>query len=388
VTILPQLERDLFDAAREHLPAADAAVQGLDTSDQRDQHRPSRIAGRPRRQGLGATVSIALSIAVAVAVAAVALTALRHGHAPRSPTTAPSRSTSRRELIQTLGILRTPQTKAERDVVVPYFLGGIPENLARRHRPLPNGLRQLQARWGYPNVDRTLIRAVDVPGGKLTIFPLTYQPSTRSPRRTEGLGLQLQVPGSPLEGLTPESVAALRSHGLNLFTYARHRNTGAVVVPDDVAKVTLGPFRVTSRVRVAAALTPTVSSVVHNNVAAFQLNAPTVTSRGGLPGQGAPGMYSTGAHARMTWFGARGNVISRTTIVIAFNFIVRATTRTAPTPKLARRSNAIIKDCLANGQLTHSYTTNQLRQALAVMPAATKKYTNCSNVISRALLRR
>lgn len=55
---------------------------------------------------------------------------------------------------------------------------------------------------------------------------------------------------------------------------------------------------------------------------------------------------------------------------------------------LPPRSNPIIKDCLAHGQLTHSYTTNQLRQALAVMPPATKKYTNCSYLINHALLRR
>lgn len=385
MTILPQLERDLFDAAREHLPAAEAAVQGFDTSDQRDRHRPSRIAGRPRRRGLGATVAIALSIAVAVAVAAVALTALGHGHAPRAPATAPSRSTSRSELVQTLGILRTPQTNAEREIALPYPFAGILENRARRHRPLPNGLRPILARWGYPKFDRPLVRALAILGGKLTIFPLTYRPSMRSARRVEGITLQLQIPGSPGEGLSPESIATLRSQGASLFTYAHHRNTGAVVVPDAVAKVTLGPFRVTSRVRVAPALIPTVTSLVYSNVAAFQLNAPTVTSRGGLPGQGAPGMYSTGAYARMSWFGAHGNVIRRTTILIAFNFIVRANTRTAPTPMLA---SAIFNDCLAHGQLTHSYTTNQLRHALAAMPPAMKEYTNCFNVISRALLRR
>lgn len=53
----------------------------------------------------------------------------------------------------------------------------------------------------------------------------------------------------------------------------------------------------------------------------------------------------------------------------------------------ASAANPVIQDCLHHpGGLTGSYTVAQLRQALAVMPAETKEYTSCSDVINRALL--
>jgi hypothetical protein len=43
-------------------------------------------------------------------------------------------------------------------------------------------------------------------------------------------------------------------------------------------------------------------------------------------------------------------------------------------------------DCNANSRLTQHYTDVQLRQALASMPADTKEYTDCYDVIQRQLL--
>lgn len=43
-------------------------------------------------------------------------------------------------------------------------------------------------------------------------------------------------------------------------------------------------------------------------------------------------------------------------------------------------------DCNANGRLTQHYTPAQLREALATMPADTKEYTDCYDVIQRTLL--
>jgi hypothetical protein len=54
---------------------------------------------------------------------------------------------------------------------------------------------------------------------------------------------------------------------------------------------------------------------------------------------------------------------------------------------LAAGGDAVINDCESNGQLTHHYTVSQLRQALAVMPATVKQYTNCYDVINQALLK-
>lgn len=59
---------------------------------------------------------------------------------------------------------------------------------------------------------------------------------------------------------------------------------------------------------------------------------------------------------------------------------------TAPIPP-SRSRDPILADCLThNNQLTGSYTVAQLRHALSVMPTATKEYTNCPDVINRALL--
>jgi hypothetical protein len=51
----------------------------------------------------------------------------------------------------------------------------------------------------------------------------------------------------------------------------------------------------------------------------------------------------------------------------------------------ARVSKAVV-DCNTNTRLTHTYTEAQLRAALNTMPADIKEYTNCYDVIQRALL--
>src|SRR5579871_2437448 len=45
-----------------------------------------------------------------------------------------------------------------------------------------------------------------------------------------------------------------------------------------------------------------------------------------------------------------------------------------------------ISDCNANDRLTQHYTVPQLRHALAVLPADIKEYTDCYDVLQRALL--
>jgi hypothetical protein len=54
-------------------------------------------------------------------------------------------------------------------------------------------------------------------------------------------------------------------------------------------------------------------------------------------------------------------------------------------PASARVSKAVV-DCNANTRLTQAYTAAQLRAALNTMPAEIKEYTNCYDVIQRALL--
>lgn len=51
-------------------------------------------------------------------------------------------------------------------------------------------------------------------------------------------------------------------------------------------------------------------------------------------------------------------------------------------------SSPVVADCNAHGTLTRQYTAVQLRAALATMPADVKEYTDCYDVIQRALLTR
>ncbi|HEY2317754.1 MAG TPA: hypothetical protein VGH67_05605 [Solirubrobacteraceae bacterium] len=53
---------------------------------------------------------------------------------------------------------------------------------------------------------------------------------------------------------------------------------------------------------------------------------------------------------------------------------------------LAAGGNAIINDCQSTGRLSHNYTLQELRHALAVMPASVKQYTSCYDVISQGIL--
>ncbi len=46
----------------------------------------------------------------------------------------------------------------------------------------------------------------------------------------------------------------------------------------------------------------------------------------------------------------------------------------------------VVGDCVAHGQLTQTYSAGQLKTGLSTMSAAVKEYTNCYDVIQRALL--
>jgi hypothetical protein len=52
----------------------------------------------------------------------------------------------------------------------------------------------------------------------------------------------------------------------------------------------------------------------------------------------------------------------------------------------AASGTAAIADCNSHNQLTHSYSIGELQNALATMPADVSEYTNCKDVINRALL--
>jgi hypothetical protein len=55
-------------------------------------------------------------------------------------------------------------------------------------------------------------------------------------------------------------------------------------------------------------------------------------------------------------------------------------------PALGAGQSPAVADCNAHAQLTRTYTAKQLQNALATMPADIKEYTDCYDVIQRALL--
>jgi hypothetical protein len=69
---------------------------------------------------------------------------------------------------------------------------------------------------------------------------------------------------------------------------------------------------------------------------------------------------------------------------IAAVTVVAAALLAAP-PASARLSRAVA-DCNTNTRLTQTYTEGELRTALNTMPADIKEYTDCYDVIQRALL--
>ena len=287
---------------------------------------------------LGTILVPLLSILVAVTVGAIALTAGGAGPGAAPVSRPSSVASSRTELLLTLGALRTPQSAADRRALRSGGFQGLQTGpIAARLMKNPQYRRMLRAQ-GYPRIDQPLVRTVRLAsGGALTLVPMTFQPTTAHIHgldrpvtftlhgpRIEGLALELRLPGTGLNAESATSVAVLRAQGVSIVTYDRGRNVGAIVVPDGVTKVTLSAFRAPRILHLTRFRIPTVTASVHDNVAVFHVVAPRVTTHGRGPGDPMPGLVSADAYTRMTWFGAQGQILNRTTIDIPFNFIVRA----------------------------------------------------------------
>lgn len=74
----------------------------------------------------------------------------------------------------------------------------------------------------------------------------------------------------------------------------------------------------------------------------------------------------------------------RPLIVIALTSVLATGVIAAP-PAVASGAQAIA-DCNAHAQLTGTYSVADLQNALSTMPGDVKEYTNCYDVIQRALL--
>ncbi len=75
----------------------------------------------------------------------------------------------------------------------------------------------------------------------------------------------------------------------------------------------------------------------------------------------------------LTWIGLAGALAVSATAALA-------------TPALAAGQAPPVSDCNAHGRLTQTYTPKQLQTALSTMPADIKEYTDCYDVIQRALV--
>lgn len=357
MTILPQLEHDLFDAAKQRLPAADILDETRDHARRREP-RVTRPGFRRRLAGTARTLPMVLAIAVTVVVVAFALTLVHHGRQAPSAKPATSVQATRQRLIQMLGVLRRPQTKADLDPALSSVLGrsSISGLLARQHQPLPAGMERRLAKLGYPKLDQALVRVVKIPAwhAKVGVEPTTWQPSLSSSQRAEGVDLSLWIGSKPTippsseirTGPQPTSVGTLRAHGLALANNARGKNlmNGVLLVPDGVARITLRLIQVINApVRVDPNQFGVATATVHDNIAAFQLTLPTIASRT----MNAP-MLGTPAVAQATWFDANGNVIKHTTTQLDVLIKVQGKGPFPRPPQATRRQQLQAQFCRQN----------------------------------------
>jgi hypothetical protein len=358
MTLLPEVEDALRDAIR------------------RDQ-RAHPSVGSQRRVGarlemVGGRLAIGLSVFVALAIGAVALIASgnRHGSTPPVSPAIGTLASSRQELINTLTIMRRPQTRGDLN---PRFLFGpfrAEQFLLNHHRPLPAGLKHPFALNGGAELDRALLRVMALPGGRgfLAFTPVSYQPSRRSSRRAEGLDLEFafRLVGNSLDlnggfGQLPTSVAEFEQHGMTIGALTRRGRvaTGILVVPDGVTRVTLRSVQSVQvgegeggiRIRTSPGAFGTDSVAVHDNIATYGFRIPTVQD-----GRLVSGKDGVNATAEATWFDAAGRVIRHTTTGIGLVVNIHGRRRLPP---LSRNSKAFLKSrfCAENPRACTTSTT-------------------------------
>ena len=325
---------------------------------------------RRRRRSDLALVAVGLSVLVVVAMFLGAFALLHHRGALRETSSPASpAASSQRELLRTLGVLRTAPTAADRALTACIERGlartpaGAPVPLWRdcpgadplvqiveRPNLVPasgGGSRPGEfARMGYPRPDLALIRSVPWAGAayRITIFPASFRSSRPSAPRTWGVFVHLVPDNNPhsIDPL-PTSVGGLRAHGIAVFGPGGGPPLGArltgftiqpgvIIVPDGVAKVTVETV-ITTGCKSTAFLScsgrsvwrvrENVTAAVHDNVATVPLRTPTYiggpppSDPGGVPKNTRSFGFTDGSTVRMTWLDAHGKVIKHTTTTIS-----------------------------------------------------------------------
>ena len=323
MTILPQLERDLSEAAARTLPSPGNA--------------PASVRSRRGRTALA--VALPALVAAVVAVAALGLFARQHS--------APASRSPRVQLLQSLAVLRSPQVAADRD---PELIKNYAFPITVRTR---FGARDVLARWGYPQLDTKLVRVARIASlrARVLIAPTTYRPTMASRRRVEGINLAVQSPGNDMTGTGPRptSVAGFEAHGLALgFGDPEGGSVAVLLVPDGIARVVIGPPRpqrfqapagvgATKLANAIARLTG--SAIVRDNLGAFRFAVPPLATSRALNG-----FYGITTTAPVTWYAADGSVIRRTTTEL--DLLIHVVDRT-PDAQLRRLCGprAVARDC-------------------------------------------
>jgi hypothetical protein len=164
-----------------------------------------------------------------------------------------------------------------------------------------------------------LIRSVPWAGSAyhITIFPFSFRSSRRSAPRTSGVVVNLvDKNNKEVIDLSPTSVGVLRAHGIALLPsefgpgvpgrltgFTVH--DGAIIVPDGVAKVTVGTvINRGSDAPGGLRVLENVTATVHDNVATVPLRTPTFKTGFG---------FDLASVLRVTWLDAHGKVIKHTT---------------------------------------------------------------------------
>jgi hypothetical protein len=268
-------------------PPIEPVLRRLGTDANRE---PPRAERRARASSLG-TVAAVLSSGAAIAVAVLAIVLLSHRKSPQIGTTPrhqPATSAAYRPLTSILGVMRRPQTSADRDPSLMRLLR------AQAHR------RRLSILDGSPVL--SLVRRATVTPWGAKVFLVPYQPLTpeaisklptkeRKVARAARLGLETLSAGTT-SGVP--TVAQLMG-GRDVASPASGRsNRFVMVVPDGVAKVALWRS-VSTKAHPHPLVAPHSKPVVvtvHNNVAAFRARS------FGFPGH-------------EIWYGPSGKVIKR-----------------------------------------------------------------------------
>ncbi len=280
-------------------------------------------------------VMAAVSVVAALAVAVLAIATLGHRH-PATITGNSPVSSSRQELLRTLGVLRRPQTKTDLMATGPGGEGGELPGIFRFSTI--RGACRGRDRSLLPctvRLDKPLVRDVRIGDGySAAIFPTKIERSTARAQRGEGVVIALRGPGLYIiTSMTPTSLQALRAHGLLLSAYvASGVDRGVMLVPDGVAQITLDHFRLLAPRSASLGQVPPTTSTVSDNVSLLQITGLTernlhlnphalghyitqsITQTSGHRCQTTFAVYSLPATAQMTWLSPGHTPIRRITI--------------------------------------------------------------------------